>query len=167
MDDTHTLNVAWFIDRVAPGKELPASERIFHWNAPIKNPETGRWLTSHELNRKFVIWLNQGNILDRTQEHLSQSDKGLVMMRNKAFSQIDLVADGGEPKATLRDPEANRRLVLPMTGQKVRATTEDLAVSAPNEPVPDGDFPYLAGQPPAAAEAYRKVIATWSDAAAS
>jgi hypothetical protein len=132
--------------------------------APVRAPETGRWLTTHLLNRKFVIWLNQGVIVDRTKEHLAESDRGLVMMRGKVFNQLDLVADGGEPKAVLRDPRANRGLRLPLTGQRLRADAD----APPGEPEPrieataetDG-FPYLAGQPPDAEAAYRRVREGW------
>ncbi|MPZ48700.1 MAG: Rieske 2Fe-2S domain-containing protein [Dehalococcoidia bacterium] len=165
MDDTHTLNVAWFIDRPAPGNSpLPEEQRYQHWYAPTTDEKTGRWLTSHLLNRKFVIWLNQGTVVDRTKEHLMESDKGLVMMRTKVFAQVDLVADGGEPKATIRDPRVNRALSLPMTGQRLtdRSIEPD---DGGRTPISSEDgFPYVAGQPPEAEALYRQVIASWQTA---
>jgi 5,5'-dehydrodivanillate O-demethylase len=160
IDDTHTLSVAWFIDRVAPGARLPSGERYHHWVAPVQDDENGHWLTSHLLNRKFVIWLNQGAIVDRTKEHLMETDKGLVMMRSKVFSQLDLVADGGEPKATIRDARANHRLRLPHTGQPLDVPAAAVESSTPEAPLPES-FPYLAGQPPEVEALYKQVVATW------
>jgi 5,5'-dehydrodivanillate O-demethylase len=171
VDDSHTVNVSWFIDRVAPGTELP-EKRVFHWYADLKKrwqetvePQDGgqpyvygreEWITSHPMNRSFVIWLNQAPIVDRSKEHLADTDKGVVMLRDKLFSQVALIADGGEPKAVLRDPAANHRLLVPFS----------VALEAPpagEQPEAVADFPYLAGQPEDVAEAYRAVLATWQE----
>ena len=159
MDDTNTLSVAWFVDRVAPGAEVP-EQRYFHWYAPAKDEDSADGITSHALNRAFVIWLHQQPIVDRTEEFLVEGDEGVVMLRNKFFSQIGLIADGGEPKATLRDPALNRRLRLPFTQPKLEAPQETPVEEDERLPA-DGRFPFLAGQPEDVAEAYRKVIGTW------
>ena len=156
MDDALTLSVAWFIDRVAPGQELDTEQRVYHWYAPTKD-DSGELLTSHPLNEKFAIWLSQAPILDRTKEHLLASDQGVVMLRDKLFSQIALIGDGGEPKSTFRDRNANRRVVLPLAPAPESATKDESA----REDAPAISFPYLAGQPPEVEEAYRRVVATW------
>ncbi len=161
MTDTATLSVAWFSDRAAPGAALP-EKRFYHWQAPVRDEETGETIDSHILNQNFVIWLNQDPIVDRTKENLYAGDRGVVMMRDKFFAQMALIRDGGEPKAVLRDARENQRLRLPLSGQRI--ADGELGDAPPPDPdaLPEGGrFPYLAGQPPDAAEAYRRVIAGW------
>jgi 5,5'-dehydrodivanillate O-demethylase len=150
MDDETTLNIAWFFDAAAPGSAAASETPVRYWYAPTRDEENGEALRTHLLNRKFAIWLNQEPILDRTREFLSEGDEGVVMLRNKLFSQIALLQDGGEPKALIFDPAQNVRLPLPSTSS---------LFSPP--PLEDTDFPYLAGQPDDAAEAYRRVVESW------
>jgi 5,5'-dehydrodivanillate O-demethylase oxygenase subunit len=154
MDDTTTLIVAWFIDRVASGHELPFEQRVHYWYAPVRETEDGEAIRTHQLNKKFAVWLNQAPIVDRTAEYLSEGDEGVVLLRNKLFSQIELLADGGEPKGLIFDAGRNQRLELP-------ATTPALV---PSQREAVDSFPYIAGQPDEVAEAYRKVMATWARA---
>ena len=73
-------------------------ERIPYWYGPIKDPQTGRWITTHVMNQDFVAWVGQGTVADRTQEHLGESDRGVILMRRRMLEQAQMVADGGEPK---------------------------------------------------------------------
>jgi 5,5'-dehydrodivanillate O-demethylase len=162
MDDTTTLNVAWFFDRLAPGKALDAEQRTHYWYAPTRDEETGEALKTHLLNQKFAVWLNQAPIVDRTKEHLSEGDEGVVMLRQKLFSQMALVADGGEPKGIIRSEALNRSLHLPATEPVVPEASPP--PSAEDADVPEEvSFPYVAGQPEAAAEAYKRVIEGWRE----
>jgi 5,5'-dehydrodivanillate O-demethylase len=177
MNDTTTLNVAWFFDKVAPGTRLPDKKR-FYWYGPTKDEDDDP-ITSHLLNRKFTIWMHQPAIVDRTKEYLSEGDKGIVIYRDKLFSQIALIADGGEPKAVIRDARDNLRLKLPyvrrepppvIIAPKVKhgGYQEPQAEDAPPPepppaPVIDHEaFPYVAGQPEDAAEAYKFVRESWA-----
>jgi 5,5'-dehydrodivanillate O-demethylase oxygenase subunit len=162
-DDTTTLSIAWFIDRVRPGRKFPAGPRLYHWEAKVKDEESGEPVTTHLINRDYTIWLNQTPIVDRSKEHLVETDRGIVMLRDRYFSQMELIRDGGEPKAMIRDPRDNRRVPLPLSGRPIAAPmTADAILDAtpPPEP-PPASFPYLAGQPPEVAKAYKKVMATW------
>jgi 5,5'-dehydrodivanillate O-demethylase len=151
IDDETTLNLAWFFDRAAPGSPAATQPAVHHWYAPTREEETGEAIRTHQLNKKFAIWLNQAPIVDRTKEHLSEGDEGVVLLRNKLFSQIALVQDGGDPKALIFDPAQNQKLRLPQTKSLFAAPPDDTAA----------DFPYLAGQPEDAAEAYRQVVESW------
>jgi 5,5'-dehydrodivanillate O-demethylase len=152
IDDETTLDLAWFFDRAAPGSDAAAETGVHFWYASTREEETGEALRTHQLNKKFAIWLNQAPILDRTKEHLTEGDAGVVMLRNKLFSQISLIQDGGEPKALIFDPAQNHDLRLP--------ATQPLFAPASDEPV----FPYLAGQPEDTAAAYKRVIESWRQA---
>jgi len=151
IDDDHMLSVGWFFDAVAPGHEFPGEKRIFHWRSPLTDAGTGRWIQSHVMNQDFIAWVGQGQLADRTKEHLAASDAGIIMMRRKFEEQMEVVARGEDPKCTFRDPATNQRLPLPRAQQR--------GVPAIVEP----RFPFLAGIPPEVEEIYRKVRATWNE----
>ena len=104
---------------------------------------------SRVLNRTFTIWLEQGAVLDRTREHLVDSDRGINVMRDKYATQMSMITDGAEPKAVLRDPDANHRLRLP--DSKARFSPQNTS----------GDFPYLEGMPDDVARLYHRVVQSW------
>jgi 5,5'-dehydrodivanillate O-demethylase len=54
------------------------------------------------------MWHSQGEIADRTREHLGRGDAGVILYRKLLEEQIKIVEEGGEPINTFRDPEANR-----------------------------------------------------------
>ena len=115
IDDSNTLSVAIFNNPV-PGDEPFEQERIPYWYSPIRDERTGRWITSHIMNQDFVAWVGQGPVADRTQEHLGESDRGVLLMRRRMLDQAKLVADGGEPRGLIRDPEKNHSVYLPRVG---------------------------------------------------
>ncbi len=118
IDDTNTLSVGWFFTRVPKDREPYVQNSIPYWYSPIIDEKTGRWITSHIMNQDFVGWVGQGAITDRKREHLGRSDRGIIMMRQRFFQDLDAVAGGGEPKAIVRDPEVNRCITLPIIGRK-------------------------------------------------
>jgi 5,5'-dehydrodivanillate O-demethylase len=149
IDDETTLHVAWFNDPL-PGSEPFEQPRIPYWHAPVKDPATGRFITSHVMNQDFVAWAGQGRIADRTKEHLGESDRGIILFRKRMLEEAAVVARGGEPKAVVRDPMKNVKLALP----RVRAGRgTPLGVHA------DRPRPMLwhAGQPREIAEEYARV----------
>jgi 5,5'-dehydrodivanillate O-demethylase oxygenase subunit len=66
------------------------------------------------MNQDFVTWVGQGRIADRSQEYLAPSDRGIVMIRRRFLDDIKAIAEGKDPKAIIRDPAANRAIVLPV-----------------------------------------------------
>ena len=50
-----------------------------------------------------MAWETQGPITDRTAEHLSYSDRGVVMLRRIMKEQIQLVHEGKDPIGVFRD----------------------------------------------------------------
>jgi len=78
---------------------------------PLRGPTAD--FGSHLISQDYAAWLGPGPLVDRTREHLSQSDTGVIMFRNKLFEQAEVVAAGGDPIATIRDPDKNRRITLP------------------------------------------------------
>jgi 5,5'-dehydrodivanillate O-demethylase oxygenase subunit len=91
---------------------------VFGADGPITEERTGRWITTHVMNQDFVAWVGQGALSDRTQEHLGESDRGVLMMRKRMLEQAELVTRGGEPKAVIRDPAENACVRLPIIGRE-------------------------------------------------
>ena len=109
IDDENTLQRRLVHRPGARATEPFEQERIPYWYAPIDDPQTGRWITSHVMNQDFVAWVGQGTIADRTQEHLGESDRGVILIRKRMLEEAAVVARGGEPKAVVRDPRKNHR----------------------------------------------------------
>jgi 5,5'-dehydrodivanillate O-demethylase oxygenase subunit len=157
IDDTHTLSVGYFVDRTAPGHDLPGGQQFRSWYSPLTDAETSRWINSHVMNQDFIAWVGQGAIADRTKEHLSPSDRGIIMMRQRLLEEADLVAEGGDPKATFRDPEQNRVVQLPNPNTNTASTAGSDAARARLT-----RFPFLYGMPEEVEELYKQVKATWN-----
>ena len=60
--------------------------------------------------------VGQGRIVDRTREHLGESDRGVIMLRQRFLADLKVIAAGGDPKAILRDATRNDRIPLPRMG---------------------------------------------------
>jgi 5,5'-dehydrodivanillate O-demethylase len=163
IDDANTLSVGWFFDRVPSEMEPFDQGRIPSWVSPIKDPLTGRWITSHIMNQDFVAWVGQGAVADRTREHLGESDRGIALMRRKLLEQVEVVRRGGEPKAVVRDAEANGCIGLPIIDRErfvkgfPRAQLYREASGTPGPVLPEG-FVFQAGQPEEVRAAYRKAM---------
>jgi 5,5'-dehydrodivanillate O-demethylase len=114
VDDENTLSINWHFSRVPTEREPYEQNAIPTWKGPISDPATGRWITSHVMNQDFITWSGQGKIADRGLEHLSPSDRGIVMMRRRWLADLDAVAAGRDPKATVRDEATNRCIMLPV-----------------------------------------------------
>src|SRR4051812_43479895 len=121
IDDTHTLSFAYF-NSFPPGDEPYYQERVPYWTADIVDPKTGRWIDTHVMNQDFIAWVGQGEIALRNLERLGESDRGIIMVRKKMMEQAQLVADGGEPKAVIRDPERNKNLPIRSAERNQTAT---------------------------------------------
>ena len=70
-------------------------------------------LGSNLISQDVVAWLGQGPRADRTHEHLTQADAGVIMFRKRLFEQARVAAEGGDPIGIIRDPAKNRRINLP------------------------------------------------------
>jgi 5,5'-dehydrodivanillate O-demethylase oxygenase subunit len=114
VDDENMLSVTWAFERVPKECEPYNQGAIPSWYGPVKDPETGRWITSHVMNQDFIAWAGQGSVADRTQEHLGQSDRGIVMLRKRFTEDLDRVERGEDPKALIRDSKINECVSLPI-----------------------------------------------------
>ncbi len=150
IDDGNTLSVGWFFNPVPRDRRPFRQNAIPYWYGPVKDEETGRWITSHVMNQDFVAWVGQGRLADRSREHLGRSDRGVILMRKIFADDIERIANGEDPKAVIRDPAVNACVGLPIfdraylvqgpTGEQLRDSDHPRARSMRN-------FVFQAGQP--------------------
>jgi 5,5'-dehydrodivanillate O-demethylase len=163
IDDGNMLSVGWFFDRVPNEMEPYKQDRIPYWYSPIKDALTDRWITSHVMNQDFVAWVGQGTVADRTQEHLGESDRGVIMMRRRILEDAERVATGQEPKGVIRDADKNHIVRLPIIGRDFfvngssRVESEISRQRTPGLPL-RREFPFLVGQPEEVRAAYRRAM---------
>ncbi len=136
VDDTHTLSVGWFYKPVPLDRRPYRQSSIPTWHSPIKDEATGRWISSHVINQDIIGWVGQGAITDRTQEHLGQSDKGIVLFRRRLFAELEAMKSGAPLKALILDESKNKCVSLPVAGH---STLPDNGVET--------KFTMMAGQP--------------------
>lgn len=148
VDDENTLSIGWFYCRVPSERDGYEQKRIPHWHGPITAPD-GRWITSHIINQDIVAWVGQGRIGDRTKEMLGASDRGIAMIRNRFFEELEAVKQGKDPKGVIRDPQKARLVKLPIAERKPFLDGKPMA-EYPKHPYYAKrmkDFPWHAGQP--------------------
>jgi len=162
IDDEHTLSVFWVFSKVPKEQEPYVQTSIPTWYGPVHEAQTGRWITSHVANQDFVVWAGQGAITDRTREKLGQSDKGIVMMRQRFFKELEQMRTDPDfvPKGLILDARANQNVHLPS------ACWEPLKYGLPRKELAAHPLlgPYLkeffgqAGQPESVRLAYEAAI---------
>jgi 5,5'-dehydrodivanillate O-demethylase oxygenase subunit len=135
VDDENTLSICWIYRAVPQGRRPYRQPTIPTWKSPVKDAN-GRWVTSHVINQDIALWASQGPITDRSREHLGQSDKGILMLRERLFAELDAVANGAQPKGLIPASAPNQRIPLP-TANRVSLGNDAVARK----------FILLAGQP--------------------
>ncbi len=155
VDDENTLSIAWFFMRVPRGREPYVQKSVPTWISPIRD-ENGRWISSHVINQDIVAWVGQGVIADRTKENLRSSDIGISMMRQQFLKDMDAIAEGRDPKAVLRDPEAAKCVDLPDMYRQIN--TQGLPIEEIKQDRILGErlqaFRHHVGQPPEVRQAF-------------
>jgi 5,5'-dehydrodivanillate O-demethylase oxygenase subunit len=107
VDDTHTIQFAYRTSKRKPGAaKLPITvtySDLF---------EAGGKLTADSIPKQDMIgWVGQGAISDRTREHLSASDKGVILYHKLLSENMEKVARGEDPMGIIRDPAENEPVV--------------------------------------------------------
>ncbi len=101
LDDTHTWNVRYQCFFPGDGVKVPKQDVIPLFEIPLKD-ESGEYIFDVAGVRDMVLWVSQGDLLDRTREHLSDGDRGLELYRRMLQQQVAIVEDGGDPINTFR-----------------------------------------------------------------
>lgn len=107
IDDENTVQFAYRTKLRAPGAApVPMqSVRI----EPID--EQGRIIPDAIPQQDMLAWVAQGPIADRTGEHLTASDEGVILYRRMLIEQLDRVERGNDPMGVIRDREVNEPMI--------------------------------------------------------
>jgi len=116
LDDTTTWHISYHNYVFPDGVDVPRQDVIAHAEVPLKD-EQGEYILDYVLGQDMVAWYGQGEITDRSEEHLGASDECLVAYRKLLKEQIDLVTEGGEPINVFRAPDRNTILEPPVPTQ--------------------------------------------------
>jgi 5,5'-dehydrodivanillate O-demethylase oxygenase subunit len=103
VDDVTTIQIGYRTVALAPGvKPGPTTVRyldIFEKDGSIKGDTIPK--------QDFVAWIGQGPISDRTKEHLTAVDKGVILYHKMLEENMARVERGEEPIGIIRDPAEN------------------------------------------------------------
>jgi 5,5'-dehydrodivanillate O-demethylase len=106
IDDTTTWHISYRSYTFPPEVTVPRQECIPYVEVPIQD-ENGAYILDYVLGQDMVAWYEQGEITDRTKEHLYEGDKVVIAYRQMLKEQIEIVQRGGEPMNVMRDPAEN------------------------------------------------------------
>ena len=98
LDDETTWHIVYHIYEPGPDVEVPEQNPVPVFEVPVME------MPQYILEQDLIVWEAQGAVMDRNQEKLAETDKGLIMMRKMLEQQIDIVRDGGEPMNVFREP---------------------------------------------------------------
>jgi 5,5'-dehydrodivanillate O-demethylase len=143
IDDTHTMHHRVFFYPTEDGSEPEdAFDPEITFEKPIKedpsksHPETKFIL--HSVNSQDqMAWETQGPIADRTHEHLSYSDRGVVLLRRHTKEMIERVQRGEDPIGYQRDP--NHAMIDTNVDDGVWQISQDRAGLATGNATADAD----------------------------
>lgn len=113
IDDTHTR--IFFVSFVPSPDGSPVAEDEdppVRYEPPYKDPPDAlhpvarfRLDAGGPQPQDHAMWESQGPIADRTAEHLSYSDRGIVLLRRLMMENIERVQKGLDPLGIIRDPD--------------------------------------------------------------
>jgi len=117
VDDAHTAQWYYSVHPLRDGAEqAPEEIPLYEMPSPVLD-EHGRprWqLLDGDVDpQDNAIFVSQGEVYDRTQELLGESDRGVVLYRHLLDQQIKLMEAGKDPMNVFRDPARNVCLKLP------------------------------------------------------
>ena len=78
------------------------------------------------------MWVTQGEMTDRSKEHLGVGDEQIIRMRQLLEEQISIVEEGGDPINVFRDPTQNQCLV-PKFSSRIPRITPDGRIDRTND----------------------------------
>ena len=100
VDDTHTWKLFYTLHH-PEGGTWERQDRPVVYEFPWKR-EDGTLITDYVEGQDVMAWVSQGEIVDRTQEHLGRSDAGVAMLRKMFKENMQRVEEGKDPLGTVR-----------------------------------------------------------------
>jgi 5,5'-dehydrodivanillate O-demethylase len=99
MDDTHTYHICYQCYAAPPGVKAPEQDVIPYYTPPSVD-EQGRPILDYIFAQDALLWVAQGEIVDRTKERLGRTDNPIVVLRRQLDEQIRRVEAGEAPMNT-------------------------------------------------------------------
>ena len=169
IDDTSTLHIYYICYLFPPEVHAPKQASVPYKEIPLTD-ENGNYVLDHTSAQDAVGWYSQGEITDRTAEHLGVSDTILIEYRKLLEEQIKIVEAGGEPMNVYWEPEEayRRDLILPQVQALDTNGAEQARVPGSAEmgnPWPDlikGDLDKFGSQLEILADLYERTTELWN-----
>jgi len=117
VDDSHTQVFVVYFEPNETDRS-PADGNTPWEYFPIRD-EKGQYRLDQVLVQDAMAWETQGQIMDRTQEHLGVGDEGIILFRKLLREQIELVRNGREPLGLIRDPSENRLIEFDVINERI------------------------------------------------
>jgi 5,5'-dehydrodivanillate O-demethylase oxygenase subunit len=138
VDDTHTIQTFYRTKKRAPGAAPKAfamsCERLF---------DSGEIVPGDKIpNQDFIAWVSQGPISDRTTEHLTAGDTGVILYHKLLIENATKVENGEDPLGTIRDPAENEPWIeIPrekhvLVAFNIKREHEEQTFNSSEQPVP-------------------------------
>lgn len=116
-DDTHTIHITVAFAPLVNGKPTGELRPDGQEEGLVESKfgqygwdETTNSIARYDQDR--CAQESQGEICDRTIEHLGYSDKGVIMLRELYRDAMKAVREGRDPIGVIRDPEKNRMIEI-------------------------------------------------------
>ncbi|MFL5797272.1 MAG: Rieske 2Fe-2S domain-containing protein [Actinomycetota bacterium] len=121
VDDTHTW--AMFYSTHNPPGLDSYPEQVYPFDYEYQwRDENGRHIVDYVEGQDVMAWVSQGEITDRTAEHIGKSDIGVTMLRRMFRQNMAAVEQGRDPMGVIREPRD--RIDLPCERSKFGAGAE-------------------------------------------
>ena len=108
LDDTHTWVYQVRFDPTPDGSlvdEEPVVQQVESHKQPADASHPFAHYKMQEIDQQdYMAWETQGPVAHREREHLSWSDRGVVLLRRLVREQIERVQAGLEPMGVVQDP---------------------------------------------------------------
>jgi 5,5'-dehydrodivanillate O-demethylase len=101
MDDTHTYHICYQVYAAPAGVAAPQQEGVPYYEAPVRDAN-GMPILDFVLAQDMLAWWAQGEIADRSAEHLGRTDIPIAFLRRQLDEQIRLVEAGDDPLNVFR-----------------------------------------------------------------
>ena len=110
MDDYRTHHFVISFTPSPDGSIVEQDDYPVVYEEPFKSPPDGLYPNVvHRMDgvmqQDYMAWETQGRLADRTREHLSFGDRGVVLLRKLYFENIRKVQAGEDPWGLQRDPD--------------------------------------------------------------
>ena len=104
IDDTTTWHLYYMCYTFPSEVNAPKQASVPYAEVPMKD-ENGDFILDFVTSQDAVGWWAQGDLTDRTQEHLGVSDTVIIEYRKLLEQQMAIVEAGGEPMNVYWNPE--------------------------------------------------------------